>query len=368
MDLSSIKEYLKEVPDWDDEVMATARFKAFSGQRLDWEPKFRFWRDLILNICRHFGLFIVQPSQVKNIWFNRGGLVPLCIEDVLVVMYNEGDIIRIGDLEDPTRTRFSQLLSKVRNLVVRTRMAPELILEDRVIIAPLLKGIKVSLTPAAVPSISSLDCDVLHLIWTTEKLQEQLDLIDQRYQGSRKSALTSLKSGNKKLALRYAKEMKLGNESREKYTSLLNRVEEVLNVIADAESTKKLSEAIQIGGRIMKENQISFEEVQVCLDKLEEIIDSQKQVEKALGSTPSYADIEDEDIEDEFNKLELELESEKSQVQAAGKAASSKSAESLSNILSNLRLADGPGVASEILETVARGRKDESKSSILEPA
>lgn len=54
-------------------------------------------------------------------------------------MYNEGDIIRIGDLEDPTRTRFSQLLSKVRNLVVRTRMAPELILEDRVIIAPLLK-------------------------------------------------------------------------------------------------------------------------------------------------------------------------------------------------------------------------------------
>ncbi|XP_021897238.1 uncharacterized protein LOC110814169 isoform X3 [Carica papaya] len=344
-------------------------------------------------------------------------------------MYNEGDIIRIGDLEDPTRTRFSQLLSKVRNLVVRTRMAPELILEDRVIIAPLLKekaaevvkllsethwtsscvitmkkfqnicrgsseafavlsylskcgntqylsitkkelieGIKVSLTPAAVPSISSLDCDVLHLIWTTEKLQEQLDLIDQRYQGSRKSALTSLKSGNKKLALRYAKEMKLGNESREKYTSLLNRVEEVLNVIADAESTKKLSEAIQIGGRIMKENQISFEEVQVCLDKLEEIIDSQKQVEKALGSTPSYADIEDEDIEDEFNKLELELESEKSQVQAAGKAASSKSAESLSNILSNLRLADGPGVASEILETVARGRKDESKSSILEPA
>lgn len=34
--------------------------------------------------------------------------------------------------------------------------------------------------------------------------------------------------------------MKLGNESREKYTSLLNRVEEVLNVIADAESTKKV--------------------------------------------------------------------------------------------------------------------------------
>lgn len=58
---------------------------------------------------------------------------------------------------------------------------------------------------------------------------------------SRQSALASLKSGNKKLALRHAREMKLGTENREKCTSLLNRVEEVLSVIANAESTKKVS-------------------------------------------------------------------------------------------------------------------------------
>lgn len=58
---------------------------------------------------------------------------------------------------------------------------------------------------------------------------------------SRQSALASLKSGNKKLALRHAKEMKLGTENREKCNSLLNRVEEVLTVIANAESTKQVS-------------------------------------------------------------------------------------------------------------------------------
>lgn len=58
---------------------------------------------------------------------------------------------------------------------------------------------------------------------------------------SRKSALASLKSGNKKLALRYAREIKIANENREKCTSQLSRVEEVISVIADAESTKKVS-------------------------------------------------------------------------------------------------------------------------------
>jgi charged multivesicular body protein 7 len=50
--------------------------------------------------------------------------------------------------------------------------------------------------------------------------------------------VASLHSGNRKLALRYARELKLVNQSREKCSSLLNRVEEVYGVIVDAESTK----------------------------------------------------------------------------------------------------------------------------------
>lgn len=40
---------------------------------------------------------------------------------------------------------------------------------------------------------------------------------------------------------------------------------------------------MQIGARAMKENKISVEEVDVCFRDIQESIDSQKEVEKALG-------------------------------------------------------------------------------------
>lgn len=61
----TVEEFVrKEVADWDDEVMATARFKAFSGQRSDWEPKYAFWRDLILKVATHLDVFFFHPSEV----------------------------------------------------------------------------------------------------------------------------------------------------------------------------------------------------------------------------------------------------------------------------------------------------------------
>lgn len=44
-----------------------------------------------------------------------------------------------------------------------------------------------------------------------------------------------------------------------------------------------MTEAIQIGVRAIKENKISVEEVELCLEELDESINSQKQVENALG-------------------------------------------------------------------------------------
>ncbi|CAL5437694.1 unnamed protein product [Camellia sinensis] len=524
----------KEVPDWDDEVMVTARFKAFSGQRSDWEPKYVFWRDLILKLSTHLGVFLFHPSEVKNLWFNRGGLTPLCIDHVLLEMYNAGDILRRGDLVDPTSGRLSQILRRVVHLVGLSRASTQVdIMEDHLILLPVLKdkaaevvksiseshwtssciitmrkfqdicggskeasailsylsgcrkvqylainkgefmeGVKVSLLPEAVSSITSLDCDVLHLISTAEKLQQQLHVY-------RKLALASLQSGSKKVALKHARELKLSSESREKCTTLLNRVEEVLRVIADAESSKKVSEAIQIGARAMKDNRINVEEVQLCLEELEDAIDSQKQVENVLGvrgcrgeelkeegaggrrswvvagvvviasilqrggspewreggedwwegvgwlhwgkrmglprdrgvmgrqgrgllkmgvagegdvrggwqgwgpkgykSTSSYTGIEDEDVEDEFKKLELELEvgSDSSQVCISEVGLKSvreemedqKIAESISDALSNLNLVDvAPMVSITRQDSTDSTRNNLSKTPKLEAA
>lgn len=53
-------------------------------------------------------------------------------------------------------------------------------------------------------------------------------------------ALSSHKSGNKQVAYRYIRQVKLFSESRAKCISFLERVEEVLGLIANAESTKKV--------------------------------------------------------------------------------------------------------------------------------
>jgi charged multivesicular body protein 7 len=53
-----------QIPDWDDDVIATARFKAFSGQRSDWEARFQFWRGLIIKVAGHLGHIIIDTEEV----------------------------------------------------------------------------------------------------------------------------------------------------------------------------------------------------------------------------------------------------------------------------------------------------------------
>ncbi|XP_027351716.1 uncharacterized protein LOC113862744 isoform X2 [Abrus precatorius] len=358
----------KEVPNWNDEMVAVARFKAFSGQRCDWQPNFLFWRHLIIKIATHFGLLLIRPSQVKNDWFNRGGLTPLCLDQVMdkaaeVVKHlseshwNSSCIITMKKFQDICGG--SDEASVILRYMSGCKTTQYLSVHKK----EFVEGVKISLSAGALSGISDLDCDILYLIWTTEKLQQQLNVTDRRYESSRKSALASLRSGNKKLALKFAREMKLVTQSREKCSSLLSRVEEVLGIIADAESTKKVSEAMQIGARAIKENKISVEDVDLCLRDIQESIDSQKEVEKSLEQTPSYTDIEDEDIEEEFKELELAVGTE-AQVPAPEKTISSaegrtalEAAECISDALSSLKLSDGPAGKPGVNRVVSEGDK-----------
>ncbi|KAL8120336.1 uncharacterized protein LOC141724706 [Apium graveolens] len=401
-----IKEWLiKEVgKDWVDDEKMRPKFKGFSGQRSDWESNFIFWRDLIIKLSRHLGIFFIDPSQVKTVWFSRGGLSPLCLDHVLLEMHNSGELLRSSDLIDPASGRLSQIFRRVVRLSGLSRSSD--LEENDLIILTLLKekaaevvkvlsdnhwtysciitirklqeicggsreayavlshlsgcgkakyltinrqdvveGVKISLSTTAVPSPSTLDYDTLHLIWTEAKLQQQLVVIDQRCQILREKALTSLKSGNKVIALRHTKELKMASQSREKCTMLLNRVEEVIRALADAESSKQVTEAIKIGTRAIKENSTSVDEVQRCLEELDESIATQKEVDDVLGSVGSttYVEIEDEDIEDEFKKLELEVGGAPSPVPtlnmgSAKETISSDTAELLSQPIANLTI------------------------------
>ncbi|KAG2406465.1 uncharacterized protein HKW66_Vig0057210 [Vigna angularis] len=358
----------KEVADWDDDVIAVARFKAFSGQRCDWEPSFLFWKQLIIKIATHFRLLLIQPSQVKNDWFNRGGLTPLCLDNVLSLMYNEGDITRTVDLADPSSGRFSQLVRRVSNLITRPA-TPDFMAEQRVIVTAVLKdkaagvvkhlseshwnpscvvtmkkfqdicggqeeasvilrylsgcrtaqylsvnkkdfveGVKVSLSAGALSSITNLDYDVLHLIWTTEKLQQQLDVTDRRYELLRKSALASLQSGNKKLALSYARELKLVTHSREKCSSLLSRVEEVLGVIADAETNAVIQICFKISVLLLSMHGMVVKDSIKCVKKLDVKISFMQVINHVMDQIiiATYK-INNEELNEYCMELQLEI-------------------------------------------------------------
>ncbi|XP_076900416.1 uncharacterized protein LOC143554580 [Bidens hawaiensis] len=381
----------KQVPDWDSDVMVATRFKAFSGQRSDWEPRYHFWKDLIIKIAQHLNIFIIHSSVVRNEWFNHGGLVPLCIDAVLVEMYDSGDLLRSSDLIDPKSGQLTQLFHKVGHLLPVSRSAipsedefivssllqekcdevVKILSENRwtsscivtmnkfqvicggakqasVILSHLFKcgkakylairrndlieGVKVSLSSKTISGTTPSDYVVLHLTWTAEKLQLQIDMIDQLCNKSKTLALASLKSGNKVIAQRHVRELKLSSDRREKCDVLLRRVEEVLRAIADAEDSKEVFEAIKSGTKAMKDKMITIEEVQNCLDDLDETISSQKQVDKVLGSVLSYDDF-DEDLEDELDKL-----MEDSGISSAD--GTTGTVESLSNTLSDLKLAN----------------------------
>lgn len=57
---------------------------------------------------------------------------------------------------------------------------------------------------------------------------------------SRRRALASFKSGDKQAAYRYVRQSKLFSQSRSRCTQLLERIEEIISLIASAESNKKV--------------------------------------------------------------------------------------------------------------------------------
>lgn len=169
---SHVREFIKDkVTDWDDEVVTTARFKAFSGQKSDWEPRYLFWRDLILTIAHKFNFIFIKPIEIRNQWFSQGGLAPLCLDHVLVLlpnkiiillfiiywtvllfspiiihhsiqhqMYIDGDIIIQSDMLDPRSGQLSHLFKKLSNLMGTSKKNPNDLLRDEyVVLASVLK-------------------------------------------------------------------------------------------------------------------------------------------------------------------------------------------------------------------------------------
>ncbi|XP_037404962.1 uncharacterized protein LOC119267639 isoform X2 [Triticum dicoccoides] len=393
---------------WDDPDGADlhARFKAFTGQRRDWpEPKLLFWKDLLLRIARRLRLCSAPAHLVTSVWFARpGGITPLCLPQVLEEMRADGEILLKSELIVPTAGGLYQLVRRVSQMAISRR---PIVQEDILVFRSLVEerfediatqlrgshwtstcvitmtkfnsffygredahaalcyltqsgktrylairkedpveGVKFPLVSAHAPAVSKFDCDTLHLVWQEEKLQQQFDVLDRRWEISRRAALMSFKAGDKQGAFRYVRQSKLFSESRNKCAQLLERVEEVISLIASAESTKQVYEAIQIGMKAMKEHNVSMEDINTHLKEVDDLVAAQRKINTALESAPLDSLADEEDIEEEFRNLEAELEDKVSPVHVeepepvlhANDDSPDETVESLSNNLSSMKL------------------------------
>ena len=142
---------------------------------------------------------------------------------------------------------------------------------------------------------------------------------------TRNAAILALRTGDKQAALRHARRLKTLTISKKKCESFMDRIEEVLTFIVDAETTKKVfqieyyidckfdykialifstsscckfsvvrkscsvlpvkqvTDAVKVGAQAMKENHVTLDEVQICLEELDDAISQGRETQDALG-------------------------------------------------------------------------------------
>eukprot|EP00250_Pteridium_aquilinum_P029955 c40402_g1_i1 orf=272-1537(-) len=368
---------VSKVPGWDDDVMCAARFKALTGQRTDWEGRFLFWRELIIDLARHLNLLVLDTHAVEHSWFLRGGLTPLCINQVLLEMHQRGDLQNLDNLLE-TESSLSWFWQQIRKGVIwgsSNKYLTSGSIAGRLVVTPLvherivevtksisencwtascvttmehlinicggeeeasiikrelirmkrgrtfvtegdapIKGFKISLSEDRVSDVSKLDAYMLHLYWTLEKLSAQMVLLEKAYSRSKQSAIRALKQ-DRITAKRHAQSMHTLAASKLKCTEFQGKIQEVLAFISQAEMTKQVSEAMKVGANALKEHAIPLEDIEACLHELDEAISGHKEVAGVLGSATNGFEVDDLDLQ--LTELELQVFGEENEAPSA---------------------------------------------------
>ncbi|KAG0632273.1 hypothetical protein M758_1G316500 [Ceratodon purpureus] len=173
-----------------------------------------------------------------------------------------------------------------------------------------IEGVKVALKDEPIPAVTEIDNQVLQLYWTLERLHQQVNILDVRVTSARAATMLALKSGDKKVALRQARRLKVLTTSKGKCETFIDRIDEVLTSVADAEATRKVADALKVGVQAMKDNHVTLAEVQTCLEEADDAVSEQRETQTTLAEAPLITGADDMDLEEEFLLLEAELDND----------------------------------------------------------
>eukprot|EP00850_Spirogloea_muscicola_P017749 SM000155S01678 [mRNA] locus=s155:326485:329463:- [translate_table: standard] len=339
------------VSDWNDDVVAIARFKAFGGED-DSERQLRllFWTDLILRSARQLGALVVNVEELKDIeeyksggqsflkWLllrfgivkvpagkmhpevQEGQVTPLITgkyvvlplikeraEELLEEVHTAGTghidhIVTLASLEEMAGGQEEALL--LSRFLIMQRLAVSLVAKDA---ASEIQGLKVAKQGSRATGSTALDLQVLQLKGTLEMLHKRHNKIAARSLELQKMAHRFVKGGQQQAARHALKLKRLLTESQEKCALFVQQLEAVLLSVSEVELTKQVLEALQAGSAAVKEIGMTLNQVQTSMSDWEDAYLRHSKTVEALGGATQEVTSEDED---EYARIEEEVTTE----------------------------------------------------------
>ncbi|XP_051965103.1 charged multivesicular body protein 7-like isoform X2 [Xyrauchen texanus] len=302
-------------PDWEDEERMAFLFSAFKENRdvdcTDWDGKINFWSPLIIDHCRRCGSVCVNLQDL-NESFRRKGSVPLGLSTVIQSMIRSGKMQK--ESEFAANVDSSWLLWGVGLLLVRpvkwtlsallgSRRVP---LEESFVVIELVKLVKFSKAGLArVSPVSEVDLGIYQLQHSEKLLEERVEALGQEAEKCKQQAKALLKDGKKSQALRCLRGGKRVEKKADLLYAQLETVKGILERIANSQTDRLVMQAYQAGVAALRISLkgVTVERAENLVDQIQELCDTQDEVNQTLASGSLDSGGDSEELEEELKSL-----------------------------------------------------------------
>ncbi|XP_059359140.1 charged multivesicular body protein 7 isoform X2 [Carassius carassius] len=302
-------------PDWEDDERMAFLFSAFKENRdvdcTDWDGKIDFWSPLIIDQCRRRGSVCVNLQEL-NESFRRKGSVPLGLSTVLQSMIRSGKVQKESDfaanvdsgwlswgvgllLVRPLKWTLSALLGSGR--------VP---LEESFVVIDLVKLVKFSQAgQSRVPPVSEVDLGIYQLQRSEKLLEERVETLGQEAEKCKQQAKSLLKEGKKSQALRCLRGSKRVEKKADRLFAQLETVKGILDRIANSQTDRLVMQAYQAGVAALRISLkgVTVERAENLVDQIQELCDTQDEVNQTLASGALDSGEDSEELEEELKSL-----------------------------------------------------------------
>lgn len=156
-----------------------------------------------------------------------------------------------------------------------------------------------------VSALNDVDVGIYQLHHSEKLLEEQVKKLDLEAERSKGEVRSLLREGKRSQALRCLRGCKRLEKRSDQLFSNLETIRGILDRISQSQTNKMVVQAYQAGVSALKEalKDVTVERAESLVDQIQELCDSQDDVNQTLSSGVSSSDADVEELEEELNSL-----------------------------------------------------------------